>query len=103
MPPLPEPTPGFSVDTARYLGRYEKLSSVYDVSEEDGRLVVTGTQRGPLDSPAVVYDLEAIDESSFTTLARGLRLRGTLTFLNPGDDGRFEYVRDSRLHRRACP
>jgi hypothetical protein len=101
MPPLPEPTPGFAIDPERYVGRYGKLSSAYDVTVEDGRLVATATQRGPIESPGVVYDLEPIDDSSFATVARGTRLRGALTFLNPGEDGRFEYVRDSRLHRRT--
>jgi CubicO group peptidase (beta-lactamase class C family) len=101
LPPLPEPNPDVTVDPARYVGTYRKLSSRTDVVEENGALVATMTQTGSISAPPAVIDLQPIDDADFATVIRGTRLRGTLTFLEPGLDGRFEYVRDSRLSRRV--
>ncbi len=101
MAPLPEADAGVTIDPARYVGTYAKLSSRTEVVEEDGRLVATTTQTGPLSGPPAVQELSPIDEQSFATVFRNTGLRSTLTFLEPADDGRFMYVRDTRLSRRV--
>ena len=101
LPPMPEANPEAKVDLSRYVGTYQKLSSRTEVVEENGALVATMTQTGSIAAPPAVIDLQPIDESDFATVIRGTRLKGTVTFLEPGADGRFEYVRDSRLSRRV--
>jgi hypothetical protein len=102
MPPLPAADPAATVDPARYVGVYDKLSARLEIALEDGNLVATSTSLGPLQNPPVVQDLAPIDDTNLEATARQTRFRGVLTFLNPRPDGHFDYVRSgSRLHRRT--
>lgn len=103
MPPLPEPTPGFAIDSTRYAGAFQKLSARAEVDAvEGGGLKVTFLPLKVLvpGQPPQVLMLQPIDERFFVAKPPGGGVKSVVRF-DFGPEGRVEYLFAGRLHRRV--
>lgn len=102
-PAAPSPAdPPPTVDPARYVGTYQSAGARIEMTNADeGRLsaVVTETSGLDPDAPDTVYPaltLTPVDDETFACSD------GTVvSFVEPDEAGRFEYLFTGRLHRRV--
>jgi hypothetical protein len=100
----PEPTPGFSFDPSRYIGRYRNVMETITVTAEGGGLVATIT---PSPASAVIsgekrVELKPVDAELFVGVTPGYTESATYHFL-PGEDGEtVGYLHSGvRAHKRV--
>ena len=100
----PPPQPGENppkIDPALYAGTYESVSARIDVRAGDaGTLTAVVTEIGGLDPDAAPVELPPatltpVDSETFAA-ADG----SVISFVEPGEGGRYQYVFTGRLHRR---
>ncbi len=103
LPPLPEPTEGFELDPAPYVGSYEKLSARIEVELAGGELRATIYPLKVIvpDAPLQVLALRPIDRARFVAKPAEGGIRQVMTFSGFGPEGRPGYLLAGRLHRRV--
>ena len=103
--PPPPPAPGETppvIDTSLYTSTYESAGARITVTEADeGKLSAVVTEisgldpeRPPTEFPELT--LTAIDSRTFACGDGSV-----VSFVEPGEDGRYQYVFTGRLHRRT--
>jgi hypothetical protein len=94
LKPPPEDSPTVDVPLAHYAGRYERLSTGYEVSVEDGTLVLRAVgRRLPLSLlPPVRSPLRAIAADAFVVEQPGALVNSPILFSQFDGDGRPGYL-----------
>jgi CubicO group peptidase (beta-lactamase class C family) len=94
LPPLPEESPTVEVPLSQYEGRYERLSTGYEVAVEDGVLVLSARGRKPPMSllPPARTALRAISRDAFVAEQPSGLVSSPVLFSDFDDSGRPGYV-----------
>jgi hypothetical protein len=102
LKPAPEEYPFVDVALARYAGRYQRLSTGYEVDVEDGTLALKATGRRPPMSllPPVRSALRAIARDAFVVEQPSALVSSPILFSHFDEDGRPGYLHSSN---RAAP
>lgn len=94
LKPASEQSPTVDVPLARYAGRYQRLSTGYEVSSEDGTLVLVASGRRPPMSllPPVRSPLRAIAADAFVVEQPDALVASPILFSHFDEEGRPGYL-----------